>query len=454
MKTDERIYTEGSILKGVWELGWPAVTSMLFSTFLSITDAIWVGRLGAVEMAAVTSSMFPIWTFFSLLTIMPIGVLAIISRAVGARVTGEVSRTARQSLLFSIWIGVAFSLIGLGISVPVFRLMNTEAMVTILGVAYLRIFFLGTIFFVVNETFSAIFRAAGDAKAQLIGSSVAVVINIFLDPLLIFGWGPFPRWGTAGASIATVIAAACGTLVYVIMILRGRLGYPLHFRLFEKLEFRLAFTIIRIGFPPAIAGVVFSLVYIFINRIVSDFGTVAIAALMIGHRMESLSYLSSFGISMAASTLVGQNLGAGKVARAARSAWTSIGIGVSINTFIAVLFLVIPRQLSLVFIPDEAVVEVAVNYLRIIALCQMFMAVEIILEGAFSGAGNTIPPMAVSIPGSIARLPLAYYLCYTLDWGINGVWWALTITVWVKAVVIAYWFWLGRWKKTGLIETG
>jgi putative MATE family efflux protein len=426
---------------------------MFFETSLSITDAIWVGKLGAVEMAAVTSSMFPIWTFFSLLMILPTGVLAIISRAVGARETGEVSRTARQSLLLSIWVGIAFSIIGLGISGPIFRLMGTEEAVSVMGISYLRIFFIGAAFFVINETFSGIFRAAGDAKAHLVGSMVAVIVNIVLDPLLIFGVGPFPQWGTDGASIATVIAAACGTLVYLTMVFRGRLGYKLNFRLLERLDFRLAGAIVRIGFPPAISGVVFSVVYIFINRIVAGFGTAAIAALMIGHRMESLSYLSSYGISMAASTIVGQNLGAGKTARAAKSAWAAVGISVAITGFITIMFLVFPRQLSTVFIRDERVIVIAIDYLRILALSQMFMAAEIVLEGAFAGAGNTVPPMAVSIPGSIARLPLAYYLCYTLGLGINGVWWTMTITVWVKAIIIAYWFWRGRWKKTGLIET-
>jgi Na+-driven multidrug efflux pump len=113
----------------------------------------------------------------------------------------------------------------------------------------------------------------------------------------------------------------------------------------------------------------------------------------------------------------------------------------------------VPRQLAAFFINDENVITLAVDYLRILALSQMFMAAEIILEGAFSGAGNTVPPMAVSIPGSIARWPLAFCLCYYFDLGISGVWWALTITTWVKGVVIIYWFSRGRWKKTGLIKT-
>jgi len=453
MRADERIYTEGSIFRAVWRLGWPAVTSMFLETFLSITDAFWVGKLGAVEMASVTSSMFPIWTIFSLLAIIPAGVLAIISRAVGARETGEVSRAARQSLLWAVWTGLAVGLVGYFISPWVFGLMKTDASVSALGIDYLRIFFFGAVFFFVNDTFSGIFRAAGDPKAHLIGSMTAVLINFVLDPFLIFGIGPFPRWGTSGASLATIIAAGCGTLIYAVMVSRGRLGYPLRFRIRERVDLRLGWTILKIGFPPAISGVIFSVVYIFINRIVAGFGTVSIAALMIGHRMESLSYLTCFGISMAASTLVGQNLGAAKPDRAARSAWASAGIGMAVTTFIALIFLSFPRQLAMFFIQDEQVVAVAVDYLRILALSQMFMGVQIVLDGAFAGAGNTIPSMAVSIPGSIVRLPLAYYLCYIVGAGVNGVWWSLTISTWAKALVIVYWFSRGQWKKTGLIKT-
>jgi putative MATE family efflux protein len=454
MKKEDLLYTEGSIIRGVWRLGWPAVTSMFLETFLSITDAFWVGKLGAVQMAAVTSSMFPIWTFFSFLTVVPIGVLAIISRAVGARETGSVSRSAGQSLVFAVRVGILCSIVGLVLSSWIFDLMATSPDITRLGVAYLRIFFIGAVFFVVNETFSGIFRAAGDAKAQLIGSMSAVLLNIGLDPLLIFGIGPFPRWGTSGASLATIISAACGTLVYIIMIFRGRLQYTLRFRFLEKLDYKLAWTIVRIGFPPAISGVIFSVVYIFVNRIVAGFGTDSIAALMIGHRMESLWDLNRFGISMAASTMVGQNLGAGKPDRAARSAWVSVGISCAVTTFIALMFLIFPRQLSLFFIQDEGVVSIAIHYLRILALSQMFMAASIVLDGAFAGAGNTVPPTSISIPGSIVRLPVAYYLCYIIGVGVNGVWWAITISTWARALVTVYWFSRNRWKKIGVIKSG
>jgi Na+-driven multidrug efflux pump len=174
------------------------------------------------------------------------------------------------------------------------------------------------------------------------------------------------------------------------------------------------------------------------------------AAMGIGNRMEALSFLIAFGFSTATATMVGQNLGAGKPDRAARCAWGSIKIVMAETFVVSVLFILLPRFIAGIFSNDPAVIEIAVDYLVILGLSQVFMGVEIVLEGAFSGAGNTVPPMAVSIPGSIARLPLAYFLCFTLDIGINGVWWTLTITSLFKALVLVVWFRKGNWKKKKL----
>lgn len=445
-------YTEGSIISSIWRLGWPAVTSMLLHTLMTLTDAIWVGRLGPTEMAAVQSSIFTIWTVFSMLMIIPTGVIAIISRAVGANKTEEVGRVGRQGILFSLWVGIGYSIFGYFIAPHVFNFMDTEAAVSQLGINYLRIFFIGVVFFFINDSISAIFRAVGDTRAPLHATTAAVIINIVLDPILIFGWFGAPALGTDGAAIATIASAFCGTLIYLNMIRRGRLKYRLDFKLFEKLDFSLAKTVVKIGSPPATAGMIFSVVYIFLNKIAAQFGTISIAALTVGNRMESLSYLICFGFSIAATTMVGQNLGANNPERAAKSAWMSVAICVGWTLFISLLFLVIPDWLSRIFTNDKEVIAIAVVYLRILALSQIFMAAEIVLEGAFAGAGNTMPPTIISIPGTVIRLPMAYYLCFETDLGIDGLWWTLTITTWLKAMVMMYWFYLGRWKKTGTIK--
>jgi Na+-driven multidrug efflux pump len=144
--------------------------------------------------------------------------------------------------------------------------------------------------------------------------------------------------------------------------------------------------------------------------------------------------------------MVGQNLGAGKPDRAARCAWGATGLAMALTTVMAVFFLTIPGTIAGIFTEDPQVRQIAADYLFILGLSQAGMAVEIVLEAAFSGAGNTIPPMVVMVPGSILRVPLAYYLAFNLGWGINGVWWTLTFTTLAKAIVLAFWFRLGRWK--------
>jgi Na+-driven multidrug efflux pump len=195
---------------------------------------------------------------------------------------------------------------------------------------------------------------------------------------------------------------------------------------------------------------VFVAVYWFLIRFVHEFGVEAAAAMGIGNRLESFSYLTCYGFSLAASTMVGQNLGAGKPDRAARCAWGATGTAIGLTSFITILFLTIPELIASVFSDDPAVIAMAADYLIILGISQTAMAVEIVIEGAFAGAGNTIPPMLVMLPGSALRIPLAYYLCFTLDWGINGIWWTLTITSIAKALVLAGWFKLGRWKSNEL----
>ena len=204
--------------------------------------------------------------------------------------------------------------------------------------------------------------------------------------------------------------------------------------------------IIKIGLPLATAGIIFSVVYLFMNRITASFGTEAMAALGIGNRCESLSYLGCVGFSVAVATLVGQNLGAGHPERAAKSAWYALAITGSITLGISIAFLTVPSLIAKAFIDDPKVQEIAASYLIILALSQSFMAAEIVLEGAFSGAGDTLPVMIVSILGSFARIPLAQFIAYGLHQGISGVWWAITLTSIVKGTILVYWFNRGKWK--------
>ncbi|MCP4684390.1 MAG: MATE family efflux transporter [bacterium] len=436
----------GPIARTVLSLALPVVAGMAMEILLSVVDFYWVGKLGASAQDAVTSSMVIIWTIFSAVSLISIGITALVSRHVGAGNPDRAVHYIRQAMYLAVFVAAAVTISGYFLTPGFMDFMKVGPATQAHAVPYLRIFFLSCVMLFLNETAFAIFRASGDTRTPTKVGILVVLLNLVLDPLLIFGYGPIPALGVPGASIATTISIAVGTVLIFRSMLRGKLGYRVKKLLQWEPDLSGMLHISRIGLPIASQQLAFVVVYWFLIGFVHEFGETAGAAMGIGNRMESFSYLTCYGFSLAASTMVGQNLGAGKPGRAARCAWGATGLGIGITLVFGFLFIAFPTAIASVFTEEPAVLEIAVGYLIILGLSQFAMAVEIILEGAFSGAGDTIPPMVVMLPGSIARIPLAWYLAFELDWGIEGIWWTLTITTGFKALVLAYWFSLGRWK--------
>ena len=445
MNNTDRI-TSGSIPRTIFSLALPVVAGMFMEFALLSTDYFWVGKLGATAQDAVTTSMVVIWTIWSLISIISVGITALVARYVGAKDLDRAAYYIKQGLAMALGMGLLFSFVGYLLAPSILAFMDAGPPTMRLAVPYLRIFFAFAVFLFLVETAYAVFRASGDTRTPMKIGVAIIILNMVLDPLLIFGIGPFPELGVAGASVATAFSMLVGMIVVIRKILTGALGYSISdpFRVRPNVKDMLKIS--RIGTPIASQQIVFVIVYLFLIKIVHQYGETAAAAMGIGNRMESFSYLMCFGFSIAASTMVGQNLGAGKPDRAAKCAWGATGIAIGLTFVISVLFITIPSSIASIFTDDPEVLNIAIYYLIILGLSQITMAIEIVLEGAFAGAGDTLPPMIVMIPGSIARIPLAYWLCFTLDWGINGVWWTLTITTTVKAIILALWFKRGRWK--------
>ena len=211
-----------------------------------------------------------------------------------------------------------------------------------------------------------------------------------------------------------------------------------------------AWKMAAIGTPVSLASIVFSFVYMAIMPVISSFGQEAVAALGIGHRMESFNYAICSGISLACITMIGQNLGAGNIKRASQAAWTAISWACIINVFVSASFWLIPEWYVSFFGNDEGVKACAVSYLQIIAYSQLFSGVCVIVEGVFAGGGRTIPPMCVSIPCSLLRIPACYYLIFTAGCGITAVWWTLSLLTILRAILIFALFVMGFWfsRKT------
>ena len=439
--------TQGSLRRSFFVLAGPAIATMSAEFILHFTDMIWVGRLGGpVPVAVVTSSMFALWIVWSLVSVLTVGTVAVVSRHFGAREYDKSSYVSTQSVIYGLFVGLIIAILGVALTPLAFRAMDSSPQVSAGGIVYLRILLGASVLFIFINVMGSIFRATGDTKTPMIITLIEISINIVLDPIFIFGWGPIPRMGTTGAAIASIIAITFACAAYVIFLMKDRLSIGLNPLKSKKIDFKLAWRIIKIGLPLSIAGILFSLVYFIINRVATQFGDNTVAAMGIGNRCESISYLLCFGASMATSTMVGQNLGANNPARAEKSGWIALFYTGIFTLFITGLFLTIPEQITRIFISDATVEPIVKNYLLIIGLSQVFMASEIVLEGAFSGAGDTLPPTIIGIFWSLLRIPLAYLLCFQFDMGSNGIWIAISSTGIIKGIIMAIWWKRGKWK--------
>lgn len=438
--------TSGPIVKTILSLAVPVVLGMFMEIALSVTDFYWVGKLGATSQDAITTSMVIMWAAYSLIILITVGVTALVARNVGAWDFVQARFYISQGFQLAFLLGLVFSLVGFFLSPYLLRFMDPGEATLSQALPYLRIFLLSAVLYTVTDTAYAVFRASGDTRTPTKIGILMVFINMVLDPVLIFGLGPVPKLGVPGAAIASSISVFIAMLIVLTKLYRGKLGYSIEPILRFQPYLPGMLKIMKIGLPIAIQQFVFQIVYWFLIKIVHVYGETAGAAMGIGNRMESLSYLTCHGFAIAASTMVGQNLGAGNPDRASRGAWGATGLAIGFTCIIAFFFMTIPEIIAGIFTSDDEVRAIAADYLFILGLSQFTMAVEIVIEGAFSGAGNTVPPMTVLLPGAVLRIPLAYYLCFNLDWGVNGVWWTLTITTTIKALVLAFWFHLGHWK--------
>jgi Na+-driven multidrug efflux pump len=471
MRDKRDLIVEGNLRRAILTLAGPAVGSMLLQSMFNIVDMIWVGRLGPPALAALSTGGFLIWSVFAITHMISVGINSMTARYVGAKLYDEARYVAGEGLVLGLVISVLVMFLGLVGSESVFGVMGTAPDVTRLGLDYLRIIFLGIPTVILFFAMNSVYRGFGDTRTPMLILFVSVVSNIVLDPFLIFGWGPFPRLEIEGAALATVISRGLGLVIGIGILLKRRMiairlpdrssrleaggigsrdlqkeaGIALQLKggLFDL---RLFWRMIGIGAPPSISGFLFCIVYILLTRVTTDFGTESVAALGIGHKAESVSYMSSIGFAIAAATIVGQNLGAGRPDRAARGAWLSLLYLSGITLFCSLMFVMIPDGIVGLFNKNSLVMEAGRNYLMILSISQLFMGAEIVMDGAFSGAGDTVPPMVVSTPLSIARIPAAYWFSYGLGLGVSGVWWSISLTSILKGILISLWFLRGKWK--------
>jgi putative MATE family efflux protein len=418
----------------------PAVASSLLMTLFSTVDAFWVGtKIGATGLAAVSTSLFWIWMIISLAEMIGVGLTAVAARRHGERRSEEAARVAGDTMLFGVALGAVVGALGVWQIHSLFAVMETSPEVTRLGATYLGTFFLGTPLVYGFFAIDAAFRAAGDTRTPFVLLLGSVAITLVLDPALILGVGPIPRLGIAGAAIATITTRGAAFIVGVVLAWRRgllRVG---------PIRWNALASVCRVGLPTAVTGVTFSLIYVFLTRTTTRFGTPALAALGIGHRVESWLFMIGVGFGAATAAIVGQNLGAGRTDRAAKAGWLAMGFCTILGVGACVLELLFAREFASLFTSDPAVIEESAKYLRIAAISQLAVSSEIVLEGALGGAGETVPPMISSTAITASRIPLAGWAAN--HWGSAGIWWVISMTAMARGIAMAGLWRAGRWKR-------
>jgi putative MATE family efflux protein len=434
--------TDGSIKRSLVMLAVPAVASTFFTIIFEIVDMFWVGKLGTASVAALSAASFVIWILRGLAMTVATGALALVSRRTGEKREEQLRRTIASSIVS----GFIFALFVLGIFLPlilnVYDWIGLESGVASLAAEYSLVFLSGLIFVYMMMVFEHIIRGVGNTRIPMIITGISLLLNAAIDPVFIFGLD----MGIRGAAYATILAQMIGALsMAVVLVLKI---FPLRatvIALNARFWRDYFYKIIKIGAPVALGEAGFSFIYLLLSGIICRFGKEPLAALGIAHRLEAVPFFISLGFSMAVATMVGQNLGAGKVENARDSVYFSLKIVSLILLGISLLFFLFAPWMFRFFIDDPSVIAHGSAYLRIIAVLEVFLGFEVVIGGAFSGAGDTRPPFFIVFPITLLRVPLAYILGIVLKLGIESIWWVIAVTTFWKGVLLLLVFRQGRW---------
>jgi putative MATE family efflux protein len=439
-------FTTGSLNRAILLLAIPMILEMVLESLFAVVDVFWVGRLGADAIATVglTESMLSL--------VMAIGFgLSLSTTAMVARRIGEKDpRGAAVAGVQAIVIGLVFSAM---VGLPCFfyapnllRLMGASPQIVATGSGYARIALGGGGVIMMLFLNNAIFRGAGDAAIAMRLLWVSNIINLILDPCLIFGWGPFPRLGVTGAALATFTGRSIGVLYQFYRLLRGTERIRI---LREQIRVNLGVLVrlLRVSLTGILQFLIAHTSWIGLVRIVSFFGSAALAGYTIAIRILIFVILPSWGLSNAAATLVGQNLGAKKPERAQISVWRTGFYNMLFLGIIGVLFLLFATPIVRVFTNDPAVVPLAATCLRILSYGNIAYAYGMVMLQAFNGAGDTVTPTIVHFFGFwILEIPLAYFLAIPSHLGANGVYISIVVAEAAIAAAGILLFRRGRWK--------
>src|SRR5246500_3008058 len=439
-------YTAGNLNRAIFLLAIPMVLEMALESLFAVVDVFWVGRLGvdAVTTVGITESMLAL--VFAVGIGLSLSTTAMVARRIGEKDPEDAAISGVQAIILGLAVSVAMGL-PLGIFAPdLLRVMGAPPSVVATGSGYARIALGGCGAIVMLFLNNGIFRGAGDAAIAMRLLWVSNILNLILDPCLIFGLGPFPRLGVTGAALATFSGRSIGVLYQFYRLLRGTERIHVLVR-HLRLNLRVMLRLLRVSLTGILQFAIANASWIVLVRIISLFGSAALAGYTIAIRIVIFVILPSWGLSNAAATLVGQNLGAKQPERAEKSVWRTGLYNMIFLGLVGVFFILFAEPVIRLFTQDPAVGPLAVSCLRILSYGNIAYAYGMVMLQAFNGAGDTVTPTIVNFFGFwLLEIPLAYVLAIPLHMRSKGVFVALVIAEAAIAAAGIVLFKRGRWK--------
>ncbi len=439
-------YTTGSLNRAILLLAVPMVLEMVLESLFAVVDVFWVGRLGANAVATVGLTESLLSLIFAVGIGLSLSTTAMVARRIGEKDPEGAAVAGVQAIVLGLITSVAIGIPCFIYAPQLLRLMGASNDIVAMGSGYARIALGGSGAILLLFLNNAIFRGAGDAAIAMRLLWVSNIINLILDPCLIFGWGPFPRLGVTGAALATFTGRSIGVGYQFYRLLRGTERIRILAQQL-RVNWSVLLRLVRVSVTGILQFAIAHTSWIGLVRIVSVFGSAALAGYTIAIRIVVFAILPSWGLSNAAATLVGQNLGAGKPERAEQAVWRTGLYNMLFLGSLGIFFVFFAEPIVRLFTQDAAVIPLAAKCLRIISYGNIGYAYAMVMLQAFNGAGDTVTPTIVNFFGFwLLEIPLAYWLAIPLRLQSNGVFYAIVVAEGSIAVASAVLFKRGKWK--------
>ncbi len=442
----EQAFTSGSIRRAVFMLSIPMILEMLMESIFAIVDIMYVSKVSVNAVATIGLTESVITLIYAVAIGLSMAATAIVARRVGETDYKGASDAAVQVIFLGILVATIISVIGILYPKEILALMGGEPDLIEEGYGYTQVLLGGNVTIMLLFLINAIFRGAGDASIAMKVLILSNGLNIILDPIFIFGLGPIPALGVEGAAIATTIGRGTAVVFQIILLFYG----------YSKIKIAVKDLVLRVGvmlnlIKVSLGGIGQFIIgtssWVFLMRIMSEFGSEVLAGYTIAIRVVMFTLMPAWGMSNAAATLVGQNLGAQKPERAEQSVWKTGKYTAIFMGFVSLIYLVFAPQIVTWFNDTPSVVEAGSLCLRIMAAGYIFYGYAMVVINAFNGAGDTKTPTKINfVCFWLFQLPFAYYMAITKGFGPEGVFWAITLAEILIAVIAIIWFKKGSWK--------